>query len=169
MLYICFMVLCTGSLLVFNNALVKRTEIQVHRIDYVLSYDSMHHKGQLWDGLQRSYDCCGRQNASDYNWSHLPESCCSVPTKITIGYLTQDIKKVLYMVNECNLNHAHRTGCVEALSSYVKHVTRYLSFAAFAFGCIAMMGCFASCATWYGFVGLEKTDRIWHRPSVSTA
>lgn len=173
-LYICAMFACTGALLVFSNILVNRLAFQTQRVDRVLSKDSMMGKRMLWDVLQRSYECCGRRNATDY-WTRLPESCCSQvapPLRMSFGYLSKELRatdNLVYIANECTVRHAHPMGCVDALSAYMRSVSRYLSLAAFTFGCVAMMGCFVSCATAYGFIGGAKSPNVRQRGSVSTA
>lgn len=174
--YIFTMCVCTGALLVFSNTLVTRLNYQTQRVEKVLSYESMTSKRELWNVLQRSYECCGRRNATDYVNGALPDSCCSglaPPMEMSIGYMTKEMKlshRVLYISNACSLPNAHRAGCVDALSAYMKSISRYLSLTAFSFGCIAMMGSFISCATGYGIIGSAKqVPDIRQRAYVSTA
>lgn len=167
-IYITMMFLCTCALIVCSDVLVGRDFAQMSRIQRVLSekfWNGDGHGGTnrpFWDHLQRSYDCCGVQNASDWRSPVLPDSCCMLSLQairlsgVTVvngfgGY--EDVYAFGYggpdgvTSTVCTTGQAHRVGCIEALSTYARQVTKWLGVVAFAFACVAILGVFVSCAS----------------------
>lgn len=94
---------------------------------------------QIWDNLQRDFDCCGVKNASD--WSdilnqssnttvkNLPVSCCDVQMG-TVG-----------MVN-CTLtsNTLHSKGCYKSFLSFISAHAMQLGGVGIGIACVQAIG-----------------------------
>ncbi|XP_017057374.1 CD63 antigen [Drosophila ficusphila] len=70
---------------------------------------------QLWDDVQREFDCCGVKNYQDWlvtfpNGS-LPISCCTIPVGAAGTFECSN--------NTASLPNRHKDGCLDGFSNYI--------------------------------------------------
>lgn len=159
-MYVALLFVCACALLVGSDALAGRVHAQNNLVRRVLhdSFTGPFNAMPLWDDLQRSHECCGMYNASDWNSDTLPLSCCAgapaamAPTMFVGNVLV--VGSRIHAELGCKMAaNVHPIGCITALEQYVRNATKWLTWSAFVFACLAILSAFIACATDYERIG----------------
>lgn len=159
-MFVGLLFVCACALLIGSDALAGRVQPQNALVRRVLhdSFTGPFNAMPLWNDLQRSHECCGMYNASDWNSDALPLSCCAgapavVAPSMFVGHVL--VVGVRYSAEMgCRMSApVHPIGCIAALEQYVRNATKWLTWCAFVFACLAILCAFIACATDYERIG----------------
>lgn len=161
--FVGLLVVSACALMVDSDALADRVPAQIALMRRAL-HDSIQwpfNEMPLWDNLQRSLECCGIHNATDWGSDVLPLSCCAETPAMFIGnMLLLGIQHGRDTSGACRRSGdvVHPIGCDEALVQYVRIATKWLMWCAFVFAFVAFMSAFILGGCAYARVGGGVTD-----------
>lgn len=180
--YVCIQFMCAIALLITADALVRRVPAQkeVMRRTLLDSFNDADFAAiRFWDNVQRTYECCGPTNASDWGQFPMPRSCCkdvglpgSAPVQTTVygmvGGAERSVargQRVMPVVfgnkfyffydgpNCPQPARVHENGCIQTLTLVVRSTAKWLTVCSFVFACLAVVAGFVACARNLGPIG----------------
>lgn len=87
-------------------------------VDAQLERNQMNHWKDSSDGIQRTFECCGIHNYTEWSSSieNLPASCCPASNDTTVDF--NGLSRVI-----CSDRNVNRDSCSDALRAYFKRLS----------------------------------------------
>lgn len=144
--YIMCMFVCTSTVFFYGESILTRVDYQLRLIDKILYKKfldpEIYERILFWNKLQRKYECCGLNNATDWYAETIPNSCCPPSFQ-------HSMNSFWIMDNVCTTKNAFPRGCITVLQEYMNEQTKLFSILALVFGCLGIIGSFFGCIHGY--------------------